>query len=675
MAIDPRISLGVQPIQIDNPLAQYGQVQNILAAQQQRQTAGLQNQLTGVQLSQAQLTLKQAQEAQDAIGKIMGAVQEHGGPADPMEAAMQMLRHPNPTVQATGGHLLDANQKLMAYQQQVAFLKDQTPNALTVQPEAVPAPQFQEAPAFGVQGRAAPAEPSAAISTTPQNKLVSASAAPVNAMTAPQEMTAQTLKSQINSGDIKYGAAPGWLKQRELLVDEYKQLIKPEFEFREVPNADGTISYQAINKRTGVAQPVKTAANSEMSGVNIPAQRLAFDKEVEKYKRDNPGKTIHTIVNDDGTTSLLAVDNKTGVAEKVTLGGVEIKGVDTASQRLKWEKEHPTQEIKEVSNADGSTKLVAVDKQAGTAKPVTIGGEPLVGAKYVPPTEMAKLISERDQLPAGSPERKAYDAKINQAAEQNRISQAHLNIATKRLNEELAMGNVKPETIEMFANMVLQGQQLPPLGMGKKSADVKAQIYNRAQEISSGKGVTPADTATNIVQGKQDVAGQTNTIKDFSSGISARKVTANNTALNHLATLDKLADDLTNSDTRIVNAAANIFAKATGSAAPSNFDAAKQLVAGEVMKAVTANGGGVTERQEAERNITSAGSPQQLRGVIKTYKELLGGQLSSLQVQYETGSGRKDFDKKLTPAAREILNKSNPTAPATTKSGATVSNW
>ena len=671
MAIDPRISLGVQPIQIADPLAQYGQVQNILASQAQQRSAGIQNELAGVQLGQARLSLQQAQEAHDAVSKIMSSVQEHGGPSDPMEAAMQMLRHPNPTVQAAGGHLLDANQKLMAYQQQAQFLKDQNPNVLTGQPEAAPAPQYQEAPAFGVPGRAMSAEPAAAISA-PQNKLAPA---PANAMVAPQEETAQSLAAKIKQGDLKYGSAPGWAKQRELLVDEYKQLIKPEFEFKELTTADGKTSIQAINKRTARSQPVMTDGSQVASGVSIPAQRLAFDKEVEQYKRDNPGKTIHTIVNDDQTTSLLAVDNKTGVAQKVTLDGVEVKGVDTASERLKWEKDHPTKQIESIPQDDGSTKFVAVDKQTGVAAPVTIGGQPLVGARYVPPTEMAKLMSERDALPVGSPDRKAYDAKINQAAEQNRIAKAHLDLATKRLSEELAVGKVTPATIDMFANMVLNGQPIPTLGMGKKSADVKMQIYNRAQEISSGKGAAPAETATNIKEAKQDVAGQTAAVKDFSSGMSARRVTANNTAINHLETLDKLASDLNNSDTRIVNAAGNAFARATGSAAPTNFDSAKQLVAAEVIKAVVQNGGGVTERQEAADNIKSANSPEQLRGIIKTYRELLGGQLTSLAQQYETSTGRKDFEKKLSPATLKVLNNSKPAAPATTKSGATVSNW
>jgi hypothetical protein len=239
------------------------------------------------------------------------------------------------------------------------------------------------------------------------------------------------------------------------------------------------------------------------------------------------------------------------------------------------------------------------------------------------------------------------------------------------------MGKLSPETIDMMANRYLIDGTLPAIGAGKKGAEAKSQILNRALAIS---GVTPAQAAANVVQGKQDVAGQTAAVKDFSSGLSARRVTANNTALNHLETMDKLAGDLANTDIRIVNAAGNAFARATGSAAPTSFDAAKQLVAAEVIKAVVQNGGGVTERQEAADNIKSANSPEQLRGVIATYRELLGGQLTSLAQQYETGTGRKDFEKKLSPATRELLKKSTPTAapnaaPAATKSGATVSNW
>jgi hypothetical protein len=287
------------------------------------------------------------------------------------------------------------------------------------------------------------------------------------------------------------------------------------------------------------------------------------------------------------------------------------------------------------------------------------------------PTQLAQLIKERDALPLNDPNRKVYDTQINKTQTEINIQQAHLNLAQNKYKQDYDQGSFKPNTIDMMANVYLQTGAMPPLGMGKKAADARTQILNRAQEISMGGGATPAEAATNVVGAKQDVAAQTSTLKDFSSGLSARRVTANNTALNHLETLDKLADSLANSDIRVVNAAGNAFAKATGSSAPTSFDAAKQLVASEVIKAVTQNGGGVTERQEAAKNITSASSPEQLKGITQTYRDLLGGQLTTLAQQYETGTGRKDFDKKLSPATRDLLNKSKP-APAAAPAGGKV---
>jgi hypothetical protein len=98
-------------------------------------------------------------------------------------------------------------------------------------------------------------------------------------------------------------------------------------------------------------------------------------------------------------------------------------------------------------------------------------------------------------------------------------------------------------------------------------------------------------------------------------------------------------------------------AKQTGQPAPTNFDAAKQIVTAEIIKAVVASGGGVRERLEAENNFANANSPAQLKGVINTYKQLLGGQLNSLGLQYENTTGRTDFDKKLTSDAKTEFQK------------------
>ena len=255
---------------------------------------------------------------------------------------------------------------------------------------------------------------------------------------------------------------------------------------------------------------------------------------------------------------------------------------------------------------------------------------------------------------------------------------SHEKIAQKRLDQETASSKYTPDTVDFLAQTYITTGQLPPMGMGKAAAEARAMVLDRAQQIATGKTApgatptaTPAEAAKGVASNKQDVAGQTSVVKDFSSGVSSRRVTALNTALNHLDTMEKLSGDLANKDVRVFNAAANALAKQLGVAAPTSFDAARQIVANEVIKAVVANGGGVKERQEAAETFARANSPQQLQGVMKTYQELLGGQLSSLSQQYERGSGRKDFNKQLSPAAIKLLQ---PAAPAATPA-ATGGGW
>jgi hypothetical protein len=117
-------------------LAQYGQVQNILAAQSQRQAAGTQNELAQLQVGQARMTMQQVQEAHDFVNKTMNAAAENGAPTkDPMDIAMQMSAHPtNATVQAMGEHLRKNLEILRAYQQDKAFAargQQQPPQPLT----------------------------------------------------------------------------------------------------------------------------------------------------------------------------------------------------------------------------------------------------------------------------------------------------------------------------------------------------------------------------------------------------------------------------------------------------------------------------------------------------------------------------------------------------------------
>ena len=268
----------------------------------------------------------------------------------------------------------------------------------------------------------------------------------------------------------------------------------------------------------------------------------------------------------------------------------------------------------------------------------------------------AQRTQHFNDLSVSSQER--YKMNTVSANEKARLNQSESHFQ-QRLAQETATGALTPETLDMAANVYLKTGQMPPLGMGKAATAVRQSVLNRAAQIG-GKGadgatVAPADIASNIVTAKQDVGAQTKAVKDFSTGTQGKQVNAFNTAIDHLATMDKLSDALQGGDTKAINAIANTVARQTGASAPTNFDAAKQVVSAEIIKAIVASGGGVKEREEAANNFAAANSPAQLKGVINTYKQLLGGQLNSLGLQYEVNTGRKDFDKKLTGEAKQAF--------------------
>jgi hypothetical protein len=154
--------------------------------------------------------------------------------------------------------------------------------------------------------------------------------------------------------------------------------------------------------------------------------------------------------------------------------------------------------------------------------------------------------------------------------------------------------------------------------------------------------------------------------KDFATGKNGNSVRSFNTAIEHLDTLSGLADALNNGNVQLINKYGNLIAEKTGNPAPTNFDAAKKIVADEVVKAIVGSGGGVHDREEAARVIKSASSPAQLKSVISTYQELMNGQLHGLRNQYKATTGREDFDKYLSPAAaRELAKREAPAAAKT----------
>lgn len=146
--------------------------------------------------------------------------------------------------------------------------------------------------------------------------------------------------------------------------------------------------------------------------------------------------------------------------------------------------------------------------------------------------------------------------------------------------------------------------------------------------------------------------------KEFTTGTSAKNITAYNTAIAHLGMLDQAAAALHNGDTQVINRIGNEFAAQTGSPAPTNFEAVKDAVAGEVSKTFKGGQATDTEIQQMNHAINAAQSPAQLSGVIKTFTGLMNSKRDALKQQYEQGlKAKPNFEE--SPNSPKVL-KFNP---------------
>lgn len=190
-----------------------------------------------------------------------------------------------------------------------------------------------------------------------------------------------------------------------------------------------------------------------------------------------------------------------------------------------------------------------------------------------------------------------------------------------------------PDAVESAAKAISNYQQAPMSAYAMRSPYGQA-VMARVMELNP-------DYQAN------EFGSRSKAYKDFASGKLGQQVASFNRSFAHLDTLSQLGEAMQNGDVQAINKIGNAFARQTGKAAPASFDAAKKVVADEIVKAIVGAGGGVADREEAASTINNASSPAQLAGVIDTYKELIGGQLFSLQQQYEQSTGRKDFDRLL----------------------------
>lgn len=140
-------------------------------------------------------------------------------------------------------------------------------------------------------------------------------------------------------------------------------------------------------------------------------------------------------------------------------------------------------------------------------------------------------------------------------------------------------------------------------------------------------------------------------IEDLTSGGKSNTLLAYNTALRHMDTYSKIADEIDNGNVVALNALGNEIGKQFGSDKVTNLNLAKQVFMGEFGRAAEGSGVTVGDRKGIEESVSNASSPGQFKGAVKTAKTLLEGKRDAMKQQFGAGmSGSPDFGQATTEA-------------------------
>lgn len=252
-------------------------------------------------------------------------------------------------------------------------------------------------------------------------------------------------------------------------------------------------------------------------------------------------------------------------------------------------------------------------------------------AQAAPPATVAPIASQTNSPPA-SPQMPNFTGSPRQVA-----------AARNKWLADQSKPGAGGSASQAVVDAILAGRMAVPTGFALRSPYWQDVIERVAQK-------DPTFDATKY--GARAAARRT-----FASGPEARNVTAINTVIGHLGTLDEAATALQNGDIRTLNSIQNRIATELGDPRVQNFDTAKQAVAEETMRVFRQVGASESEARAWGERITSSGSPQQLRGVIKTLGDLLDSRVEAIGRQFDRTVNQDGNPARVDPKNLRVLDR------------------
>jgi hypothetical protein len=178
----------------------------------------------------------------------------------------------------------------------------------------------------------------------------------------------------------------------------------------------------------------------------------------------------------------------------------------------------------------------------------------------------------------------------------------------------------------------------------------RQRMIGLAEEYAAAKGET---------YDQKEFTGRNAAVVQFSKGQEARAVRSYNVIVPHLDQLKEASIALKNGEIQLANSLANRWAAQMGHPEVTNFEGVRNVVMDELTKAIVGGATAFGDRDEAKKTLDSKNSLSQLLGQVEEYKNLAAAQLGGLRKQYESTTGRKDFDRFLDEDTKKYFTEAN----------------
>ena len=436
MALDPNIALGVRPLEVANPLAQYAQVAQIQSMQNQNQVS--------------QMQLDQMRRDEATLQQIQAKAVEHGGPADLNQIADAYLKSGNPKFVEFG---IGLRQKLDERDQVAKIMSMGQPPAARPAPATNALAPTMQAGALGSGTFGMAPEPRV-------NQLAPAPAAPApaaNALAAPGGLNLETLLAQrkafiaMNKPDMARALdAEIALASKEPVYHNVAGvgLVDPRNARVVVPSVEKPPAPPSMVAEYTFAK-TPDGGNFKGSYQDFVTARAAAGR----APRPEAAPRTQQVTMSDGTLGIMNMD--TGAVTPSTLGGVPVKGKPsafaekTAAQQKQMNRDLSFA-ITQLGDVTKDGGLIDQSTGSGAGRLVDIGagfvGQATKGAiaigKIAPIADLVLKMVPRFEGPQSNKDTQSYKEAAGQLADptlpttiRKEAGKTVLRIMTERKNQ------------------------------------------------------------------------------------------------------------------------------------------------------------------------------------------------------------------------------------------------